>query len=100
MSGIDIKPSQERRRRNLTQGDIDAIVSGLEQCIHSKCKFGEVKVEDMEEAIKFYTNFNKFMEESKTTVWKTLLTLGVSGLMIVIMLGIAVSIASKAKPYL
>lgn len=92
MGGIDIKPNQERRRRNLTQGDIDAIVNGLEECIHSKCKFGEVNVEDMEETIKFYTNFNKFMEESRSTIWKTVLVLGIGGLFSLLVLGAIVKI--------
>lgn len=41
--------------------------------IHDKCKFNSINVEDLEEAVKFYKNFNKIMEEGKITLWRTLI---------------------------
>lgn len=53
--------------------------------IHDKCKFNGISVEDLEEAIKFYKNFNRLVEEGKITLWKTIiigLTTGTTGLII------------------
>ena len=64
------------------------LIEHIDISIHDKCKFTDISVEDLEEAIKFYKNFNKVVEEGKITLWKTIiigLTTGTGGL---ILLGI------------
>ena len=77
---------------SLSEDDIKKLAVQLTEhidiSIHDKCKFTDISVEDLEEAIKFYKNFNKIVEEGKITLWKTIiigLTTGTSGL---ILLGI------------
>lgn len=77
----------ERRIRALTDADVDAIVNKINKSKHLDCRFDTISVEDLEEAVKFYKNFNKFMAESSTTIWKALLVLGVGGTIGLIVLG-------------
>ena len=77
---------------SLSEDDIKKLAVQLTEhidiSIHDKCKFTEISLEDLEETIKFYKNFNKLVEESKITLWKTViigLTTGTAGL---IMLGV------------
>ena len=77
----------ERRIRALTDADVDAIVNKINKSKHLDCRFDTISVEDLEEAVKFYKNVNKFMSESSTTIWKALLVLGVGGTIGLIVLG-------------
>ena len=74
---------------SLSDDDIKKLAGQLTEhidiSIHDKCKFTDISLEDLEEAIKFYKNFNRVMEEGKLTLWKTLvigLTTGTTGLML------------------
>lgn len=77
----------ERRMRSLTDADISAIVDQINKSKHLDCRFDSISLDDLEEAIKFYKNFNKFMSESSSTIWKALLVLGVGGTIGLIILG-------------
>ena len=78
----------ERRLRSVTDADIEHIVRRINETRHLDCRFESIKTEDLEEAIKFYKNFNKFMSESGSTIWKAFLVLGLTGALGLIMLGI------------
>lgn len=80
-------PNVERRIRALTDADIAAIVDQINKSKHLDCRFDAISVDDLEEAIKFYKNFNKFMSESSSTIWKALLVIGVGGTIGLIILG-------------
>ena len=84
----DFPIHRERRSRNLTNGDIEEIVLQLNQARHLDCRFENISTDDLEEAIQFYKNFNKFMSESSSTIWKAILVIGVGGVLGLIVLGI------------
>jgi len=68
----------ERRLRQISEEDISAIVSALRtsQGAECVCRFDDITVDDMREAIKFAKNMNEAMESSRRVVWKTVLILG------------------------
>lgn len=66
--------------RQLADEDIKALVDEIERRQVHTCRFDSIKAADMEESIRFYKNWNKAFEESKSTVLKTLLTLLVTAL--------------------
>ena len=84
---FDPRQHPERRARTLTDADIDAIVDHINKSKHLDCRFDSISLDDLEEAIKFYKNFNKFMSESSSTIWKALLVLGVGGTIGLMLLG-------------
>lgn len=84
---FDPRQHSERRARTLTDADIEEIVEQINKSKHLDCRFESVSVEDLEEAVKFYKNFNAFMAESRCTIWKALLVLGVGGTIGLIILG-------------
>ena len=84
---FDPRQHPERRARTLTDADINAIVDQINKSKHLDCRFESISVDDLEEAIKFYKNFNKFMSESSSTIWKALLVLGVGGTIGLMLLG-------------
>ena len=84
---FDPQHHPERRARTLTDADINEIVHQINTSKHLDCRFESISVEDLEEAVKFYKNFNKFMSESSATIWKALLVLGVGGTVGLIVLG-------------
>ena len=84
---FDPRQHPERRARTLTDADIEEIVEQINKSKHLDCRFETISVDDLEEAVKFYKNFNSFMAESKGTIWKALLVLGVGGTIGLIVLG-------------
>ena len=82
------RPNLERCHRNLTDADIEALVVQINHAKHLNCRFDNISNGDLEEAVKFYKNFNSFMEESKSTIWKAILTLGVGGTIVLLGLGL------------
>ena len=78
----------ERRSRNLTDADIEELVTQINKARHLDCRFDSISNDDLEEAVEFYKNFNKLMAESGSTIWKTVLVLGVGGFCSLILLGI------------
>ena len=85
---FDPQHHSDRRVRSLTDADIEEIVEQINKSKYLDCRFEAISVEDLEEAVKFYKNFNKFMSESSTTIWKALLVLGVGGTIGLIVLGV------------
>jgi type IV secretory pathway component VirB8 len=85
----------DRRTRVLTQEDIEAIGAEIARQYHAQCRFTEISSDDLLSAVRFYKNFNEAMENSKKTVWNTILVLGVGGVISLIILGIFV----KLKTY-
>lgn len=84
---FDSPHHSERRARSLTDADIEEIVEQINKSKHRDCRFESISVDDLEEAIKFYKNFNAFMADSKCTIWKALLVLGVGGTIGLMILG-------------
>lgn len=79
--------STPRRRNNLTDEDIQKIVTAING--HDQnCKFTGVDPDDLKEAIEFYKNFNELMKNSKKTVFDTLLKLGVGAICALLLLGL------------
>jgi hypothetical protein len=60
--------------RMLTPGDIAAIVDAMAPKV--ACP---VSREDLVESVKFYKNLNTFLDDSRKTVWKTVLILIITG---------------------
>lgn len=83
-----VSPHGERRIRSLTDADIDHIVARINETRHLDCRFDKIEVEDLEEAVKFYKNFNRLMAESGTTMWKAFLVLVLTGTISLVILGI------------
>ena len=83
-----VRHSRERRSRNLTDEDIEHIVRRINASRHLDCRFEYIKTEDLEETIKFYKNFNKFMSESGNTIWKAFLVIGLGVIVGLVVLGI------------
>ena len=81
-------PTKERRSRNLTENDIDEIVRRVNLSRHLDCRFDNIEEEDLQEAVKFYKNFNKLISDSGTTIWRAFLVLGLTTAMGLIVLGI------------
>jgi len=73
--------------RNLTDADVANIVNALNDSKHTECRFGDIEVDDLKEAVQFYKNFNKLMADSGSTIWKTVLVLGVGGVCSLLLLG-------------
>ena len=88
LTHFDLQHHSERRARSLTDADIAEIVAQINKSKHLDCRFESISVDDLEEAIKFYKNFNTFMAESRGTIWKALLVLGVGGTFGLIILGV------------
>lgn len=64
--------------RNFTDDDIRALVEAIRNDVGHTCRFDRVKAEDLEEAITFYKNFNKVINEGKSTARKTLVAIVVT----------------------
>ena len=100
---------QERRTgRTLSDTDLEALAGVLQS--HHACRFSRVSIEDIEdmtrvhheikpedlrEAVKFYTNFNNAMRDSKKTVRSLIVTLGFTTVVGLIAAGIWVEIRTK-----
>lgn len=78
-----------RRRNNLTEEDIQNIVSALKQ--HNvECRFERIDPNDLRESVEFYKNVNEALSNSKKTALNTLVKLGVTGICTLLLLGLLV----------
>jgi len=84
---IEAEVYEPRRKRNLTNEDIDAIVAALIRSHTESCRFSTIDPEDLSEAIKFYKNFNKMVSEGKSTIMKAVLILIIGGFAGIVWLG-------------
>jgi type IV secretory pathway component VirB8 len=80
----------DRRSKVLTQEDIEAIGTEIARQYHMQCRFDQISNDDLKAAVTFYKNINEAMENSKKTIWNTILVLGVGGVLSLILLGIFV----------
>ena len=73
----------------LTEDEIKKLALELNSLLedHTKCKFGSICVEDLEEAVKFYKNFNAAMESGKKTFFTTIIALISTGTVGLLILG-------------
>lgn len=87
---------QYHERRNvLTESDAELIKAIVESVLHAKssncdnheCRFEAVNPEDLEEAVKFYRKFNEAMDDSKSVVRRTVITLIVAGVSVLLGVG-------------
>lgn len=89
-------PHPERRGRNLTEADIDALVTALRNDTAHICRFGDLDPKIMAEAMQFYQNFNAVFGESGKIIWRTVLTCGVGGFIIIVGMGVVAKIKEIA----
>ena len=82
--------------RMLTDEDVAAIVAGIKESAGHTCRFEEIEEKDLKASVEFYKHFNSIMVESGSTLRKTILVLGVTGLVTIIGLGLV----SKIKQVL
>lgn len=75
--------------RKLTDADVVALAKELDRIRSHECRFDELDPDDLREAIDFYKNFNRIMDEAKFTTFKVVLTLGVTGLAALLVLGLS-----------
>jgi hypothetical protein len=81
--------------RKLSDEDIAAIVAALKKEDH-ECRFSNITKEDLDEAVKFYKNFNKVIGDTNRTILKTITVIGITGLASLLVLGAI----SKIKQFL
>ena len=63
----------EKRKMVLTDADIKAIANEIVLMQMQHCRY-DITPERMEAAVRFFENFNAIVEDSKSTIRKTLLT--------------------------
>jgi len=80
------------RQNVLTESDAALIKAIVESVLHAReashaesdCRFATIKPADLEEAVKFYRKINEALDDSKSVVRRTIITLiivSVSGLL-------------------
>ena len=78
--------------RQLSEEDVDAIVEAIKGDGSHACRFSDVEEADLKASVDFYKHFNQIMAESGSTFRKTIIILGVGGLVTIIGLGIVAQI--------
>ena len=78
--------------RNLTDDDLKAITDAFYAVETHPCRFENIQPEDMKEAVKFLKHFNEIMQEGGSVVRKTIIVLGIGGLVALVGMGIMVKI--------
>jgi len=76
--------------RTLSDADIELLIERFKevQKHEDECRFKSITPEQLQEAVKFYQNFNQIAETSKGVILKTVLTVGVSGVIAIFILGV------------
>jgi len=105
----------ERRTNVFTDDDINRLAAALHQKTSDHwgtCRFGDLDPKDVEdaalfyknldpkvveEAMRFYQNFNGFFGDSGKIIWKTVLTLSVTGFIVIIGMGVVSKIKEVIK---
>jgi hypothetical protein len=85
----------ERRKRMLSDDDIEAIAQALAKHSHDSCRFEGLTRDDVLEAVKFYRNFNDTVSSSKKTVLNAVLVIVITGLISLTSFGVIAKITSK-----
>ena len=85
----------ESRTSIFTDDDIDRIAAA----IHKKtddhwgaCRFGDLDPKIVNEAMRFYQNWNSVFGESGKIAWRTVLACGVGGFIVIIGMGVVAKI--------
>jgi len=98
----------KKRRNTLTESDLNIIRQTVESALTQKveevkrlhaaeeCRFATITLDDMEEAVKFYRSVNKILDESKTTVRKTVLVFVIGSIFTILGLGVVFKIKDIA----
>lgn len=74
--------------RNFTDADIEALAVALSRAQRHVCRYENISEEDMEAAIRFHQHINALMSETGSTIRKTVIVAGVTGLIALLILGI------------
>lgn len=96
----EIPAKQNKQQYTLSEDDAERIKTIIESALHAKlsnreaheCRFESVKPEDLEEAVKFYRKINEALDDSKSVVRRTIITLIVGGISVLIGAGFLVNI--------
>lgn len=83
--------------RKLTDDDIKAIVAALETSNH-RCRFQTIEEEDLREAVDFYKNFNRACKETSSTIRRTMVVLGITGVITLISMGLVAKFKEITGP--
>lgn len=92
-----VKSQSERRKRLLSDGDVEAIAEALSRHSHDACRFEGLTRDDVLEAVKFYRNFNDTMASSKKTVLNAVIVILITGLISLTSFGVIAKITSKGS---
>jgi hypothetical protein len=88
---------RDRRKRSLSDCDIDAIVAAIVAHDHSMCKFDGVTRDDLLEAVRFYKNFNDTVNSSKKTVLNAFLIMLITSLISLTAFGAFMKLGGKGQ---
>jgi hypothetical protein len=81
----------ERRKRSLTDEDVEAIASAIMTHQDAHCRYN-VSPDRMDAAIRFFENVNNILEDSKTTIRRTLIRILVTGIVALLLVGAGVKL--------
>lgn len=76
-------PEVERRRRNITDADVQAIADVVAGHL-TACRFGDISHEEFMEIVNTHRAVRKAISEGKMTLWKSFLVLAM-GLMLTLL---------------
>ncbi|MGV0961811.1 MAG: hypothetical protein ACOYB1_18455 [Limnohabitans sp.] len=82
------EPHSHGDRRRFTDADIDALCAAITKTQIHVCRFDSLKIDEVRDAVIFHRHVNALMSETGTTIRKTFLVLGVTGLVGLLLLGI------------
>jgi hypothetical protein len=88
---------RDRRKRSLSDCDIEAIVAAIVAHDHQNCKFDGVTRDDLLEAVKFYKNFNDTVNSSKKTVLNAFLIMLITSLISLTAFGAFMKLGGKGQ---
>ena len=78
----------EERRRKLSDEDINAIVEAFQKGQPHHCRFANLDPDDIESSIRFHKHVDQLLAEGGSTVRKTIVSIGVTGVLSLIAFGV------------
>lgn len=78
----------ERRRRSLTDADIEAIADAVVRMQPHSCRFSSIDGDDLRASIRFHQTIEELMSETGSTIRKTLIVAGIGGLISLLIIGL------------
>jgi len=85
---IELACYERRRSRTLTDADVQAIAAAVQGLRKHECRFDAISQEDLASTVAFKKHVNDLMAETGSTIRKTLVVVGLGGLVSLLMLGI------------